>query len=34
MNFVSFGLGLASDILGVCNEPKAQAIVDCVAKFF
>lgn len=27
---VSLGLGLASDILGVCHEGKAQAIVDVI----
>lgn len=29
-NIAGFGLGLASDILGKCNEGKAQAIVDAI----
>jgi hypothetical protein len=29
----SWGLGLASDILGICHEGKAQAIVDAVNGF-
>ncbi len=27
---ISWGLGLASDILGVCGEGKAQSIVDVI----
>lgn len=32
--FISFGLDLASDILGACHEPKAQAIVDIIGSYF
>lgn len=32
-DFVVWGLGLASDILGVCHEYKAQAIVDTVQSY-
>ena len=27
---ISWGLGLASDILGCCHEGEAQAIVDAI----
>ena len=32
-NLVSWGLSLASDILGVCHEHKAQAIVDAINSY-
>lgn len=32
-NLVSLGLGLASDILGVCHEHKAQAIVEAINSY-
>lgn len=28
--FVDFGMSVASDILGVCGEGKAKAIVDAI----
>lgn len=31
MHLIQTGLGLASEILGVCHEAKAQAIVDVIA---
>lgn len=33
-NFVIWGLDLASDILGACEEWKAQAIVDAINAHF
>ena len=32
--FVHWGLGLASDILEICKEGKAAAIVDAIDKWF
>ena len=32
-NFVIWGLDLASDILGACEEWKAQAIVDTIQSY-
>lgn len=34
IDFIKFGLGLASDILGKCGEGKAQAIVDAINAHF
>lgn len=31
MNLIQTGLGIASGILGFCEEAKAQAIVDVIA---
>ena len=31
MHLIQTGLGLASEILGVCHEAKAQAIVDVIS---
>ena len=30
MNLIQTGLGIASEILGVCHEAKAQAIIDVI----
>ena len=32
--FVHWGLGLASDILEICREGKAAAIVDAIDKWY
>ena len=32
--FVHWGLGLASDILEICKEGKAAAIVDAIDKWY
>lgn len=32
--FVHWGLGLASDILEICKEDKAAAIVDAIDKWY
>ncbi len=31
MHLIQTGLGLASEILGVCHEAKAQAIIDVIS---
>ena len=31
MHLIQAGLGLASEILGVCHEAKAQAIIDVIS---
>ena len=31
MHLIKTGLGLASEILGVCHEAKAQAIIDVIS---
>lgn len=31
MGLIQTGLGIASEILGVCHEAKAKAIVDMIA---
>ena len=31
MHLIQTGLGIASEILGVCHEAKAQAIIDVIS---
>ena len=31
MGLIQTGLGIASEILGVCHEAKAQAIIDVIS---